>query len=265
LNFYTQQSIFTDPGKYADLYKDLPKSYDELCKLIKSQLIHPNTDLPQFRNVIPAERVNDDASYNDVRSMLEGLIKYNPAGLILERKPEERLILTCRYHAILLASILKSRGIPVRLRYGYATYLLPEHHVYHVVCEIWNKEESRWMLVDPDRRLIDIQPGQFEFAGDVWKLFLSNKIKPELYGVPGWWGEHPIYSILCHDIASVLGYEYIYRDHPPIAANPYSIYNATKDQINILSKTAAMLKNPDKYFNEIKSIYEKNTFLQFKK
>jgi hypothetical protein len=264
LEFYKQYSQFTDPGKYAYLYKDLPESIPGLMKLIKSQLIHPDADLPLYRNEIPAERVNDDAAYPDVQSILSGLLSYNSSGLIIDRKPAQRLLLTCRFHSILLASILKSRGIPVRLRYGYATYLIPGYHVYHVVCEVWNKEESRWMLFDADRQKADIPKGQFEYASDVWEQFVNNKIKPELYGVPGWWGEHPIYSILCHDIASVLGEEYIYQNHPPICSNPYSIYKASTDQKKVLSKAALLLCDADRNFDKIKSIYEKNDFLKFK-
>ncbi|MBN1143130.1 MAG: hypothetical protein JXA72_01860, partial [Bacteroidales bacterium] len=45
LEFYKQYSSFTDPGEYAYLYKNLPDSLPELCRLIKSQIIHPFAEL----------------------------------------------------------------------------------------------------------------------------------------------------------------------------------------------------------------------------
>jgi hypothetical protein len=55
LDFYRQYSIFTDPGEYAYMYKNLPDSLPELCSLIKSQFIHPYSELPQYREQLPKE------------------------------------------------------------------------------------------------------------------------------------------------------------------------------------------------------------------
>ena len=149
LDFYKQYSSFTDPGEYAYLYKNLPDSLPELCSLIKSQFIHPYAELPQYRDQIPKERWNESVKYPTVKSILKGLLSYDSRGLVKDRKPEDRLVLGCRENAILLASILKYRGIPARVRYGHATYLIPGFHTSHVICEVWNENEKRWMLVDP--------------------------------------------------------------------------------------------------------------------
>ena len=141
LSFYRHQSSYTDPGEYSSHYKALPESLPELCRVIKAQFIHPDADLPRYRDLIPLERSREDEKYPTVKTILAGLLAYNPAGLTDDRKPEQRLIVSCRYHAILLASILKDRGIPVRVRYGFAHYLYPGHHIYHVICEVWNDQE----------------------------------------------------------------------------------------------------------------------------
>jgi hypothetical protein len=41
LEFYRQYSIYTNPDEYESMYSNLPDSLASLCKLIKSQLIHP--------------------------------------------------------------------------------------------------------------------------------------------------------------------------------------------------------------------------------
>jgi hypothetical protein len=264
LDFYRQYGFYTNPGDYEPMYANLPDSLAELCKLIKSQLIHPITDLPRYRDLIPQDRSYEDLKYPTVQTILAGLKNYNPDGLIIDRKPADRLVVSCRYHAILLASILKHRGIPVRVRYGFASYLYPKYHIYHVICEVWSNNEKRWMLIDPDSQIIEISSQQFEFAGDVWTKNQQGKIDPNTYGVPNWWGSHPILDVLCHDLASVLGNEHIYYNRPPISADTtLNVKNMSADQIDIMNKISALMTNVDANFNELQNIYNENKQLQF--
>ena len=264
LKFYTGYSFYTDPGKYVSLYKNLPDSLTDLCKLIKSQLIHPIADLPKYRDLIPPERSYEDLKYPTVKTILAGLKSYNPDGLTNNRKPEQRLVVSCRYHAILLASILKHKGIPTRVRYGFASYLYPGYHIYHVVCEVWNKNESKWILVDPDRQLMGLTPQQFEFSGDVWAEYRLGKLDPTKYGVPDWWGSNTILDAFCHDLASVLGNEHIYFDRPPISADTtMDAKNLNPDQLSLMDKVSKLMKNIDGNFYELRTIYDQNQQLQF--
>ncbi|MGB3861765.1 MAG: transglutaminase family protein, partial [Candidatus Aminicenantaceae bacterium] len=155
LHFYRQYSSFTDPGEYAYLYENLPDSLPELCSLIRSQFINFAWELDMYREQIPKERSNESLKYPTVKSALEGLLSYDSSGLVKDRKPEDRLVLGCRDNVILLASILKHRGIPARVRCGHATYLIPEFHASHTICEVWNENDKRWMLVDPSADMID--------------------------------------------------------------------------------------------------------------
>jgi len=123
LALYRQYSEYTDPGEYAYLYEGLPDSLQELCRLIKSQYINP-IELHMYGDKISQERLNDIMKYPTVKSALEGLLSYDSSGLVQDRIPENRLILICRDNSILLASILKYRGIPARVRYGFASYLV---------------------------------------------------------------------------------------------------------------------------------------------
>ena len=136
LEFYRQYSSFTDPGEYAYLYENLPDSLTELCSLIRAQFLHQVSELPMYRDQLPKERWNESLKYPTVKSALAGLLSYDSRGLVKDRKPEDRLVLTCREYALLLASILKYRGIPARARYGHATYIIPDFHTSHVICEV---------------------------------------------------------------------------------------------------------------------------------
>lgn len=265
LNYYRQYGADTDPGIYAGLFTPLPTTLVELCRMIKAQLIHPIADLPQYRHQIPAERHNDDEHYPTVKTLLEGLMSYNPAGLILERPPEQRLIVSCRYHAILLAAILKYQGIPVRVRYGFAHYLAPGRHIYHVICEVWNSQEQRWMLVDPDRQKVDFPRRQFAFAGDVWLQYQHAAIDPSRYGVADWWGAHPILAVLCQDFMAVQGKEHpLYWEHPPIAEEVQMDVRAIpEERMAILNQIAIFLQQPDDHLHELQTLYTTYQFLHY--
>ena len=205
LDFYRQSSAFTDPGEYAYLYENLPDSLPELCILIRSQFIHPYAELPRYRDQIPKERWNESFRYPTVQSILEGLVTYNSSGLTKDRKPEDRLVLGCRHNAILLASILKYRGIPARIRTGHVTYLRPGFHLSHTICEVWNKYENRWMLVDPSMVKIDFSREQFDFSHELWLKLQKEEIDPDQYGFPGRYsGFVSIVGKVCPDLASIL-------------------------------------------------------------
>ncbi len=267
LDFYKLYSSFTDPGEYAYLYNNLPDSLPELCRLIRSQYINYGWELDDYRELIPEGRWNESVKYMTVRSALKGLLSYDSSGLVKNRKPENRLILTCRDNAILLASILKYRGIPTRVRYGFATYLIPGFHPYHVICEVWNKNDNRWMLIDPSADKIDFSREEFEFSNDVWLKMHNNKIDPELYGIPGeFTGLMPIILVLCSDQASILGNEYTIGQYPPIL--DYAIENKQipSKHIETLSKIGELMKAIDaESISELKEIFDTNPQIQFTK
>ena len=265
-DFYRNYSQYTNPGKYAYLYDSLPDSLADLCELIKCQFIHP-VDLGPYRDLIPSRRHYEDPKFPTAEKLLAGLLKLDPDGLTCNRKPENRLIVTCRYHSIFLASILKYRGIPTRVRYGFAPYLSQNRdlHICHVICEVWNEKDKRWMLVDPDRRMVDFPRNEFELAGDVWLQYQNGEIEnPEKYGVAKTWGDYNILDMLCHDLISVLGKELLYWERPPISENEsIDLNKLEKEKVEVLNKISLLLKNPDEHLIEIKDIYEKYNFLKY--
>jgi hypothetical protein len=223
-------------------------------------LINPVADLAPYRDRIPPERHHEDSKFPTTADLLAGLAQLNPAGLIPDRLPEERLVVTYRYHAILLASILKHRGIPTRVRYGFAPYLDPGRHISHVICEVWNEAERRWMLVDPDRQMINFPREKFEFAGDVWQ---QEGIDVSQYGMGISWGAYAVLDMLCHDFASVQGRELLYWEHPPLTGNiRMNVETIPAEQLEIVNRIAALLHEPKKHFQKLQSLHDNHKFLQ---
>ncbi len=267
LDFYKQCSPYTDPGEYAYLYKNLPDSLPELCRLVKSQTIHPFAELPGYKDLIPKERSNEYNKYPTVKSILEGLLSYDSSGLVSDRKPEDRLVLICQQNAILLASVLKYRGIPARVRYGFATYLIPGFHTSHVICEVWNEIENRWMLVDPSTNMIDFNREEFDFSNDVWLKMQKKEIDPKIYGMPGlneFNGSPFMTTVICFDLASVLGNEYPVGQHSPLLDHVFKNNQFTTEQIEILNKISEVMMSLDAdHISELHKIYYNTSEIQF--
>lgn len=267
LDFYRQYSFFTDPGKYEYLYEKLSDSLPELCRLIKSQIIHPYNDLPKYRELIPQERWNEAFSYPSVKSILEGLVSYDSSGFINNRKPEDRLVLGCNQNAILLASILKFRGIPARVRTGHATYIMPGFHISHTVCEVWNENEIRWMLVDPSMDMVDYSREKFDFSNELWLRLQNEEIDPNLYGIPRrYTGLVSIVGKVCTDLASILGTEYPIDQYAPILDDIFQNNQLSSKQIETLNKISELMKLIDsESLSELKEIYNNNPEIQITK
>lgn len=268
LEFYRQYSSFTDPGEYEYLFENLPDSLPELCRLLQSQFIHPYAELPKYRELIPKERWNESLWYPTVKSILEGLLSYDSSGLVKGRKPENRLVLYCREYSILLASILKYRGIPARVRYGHATYLIPGFHASHVICEVWNGNDQRWMLVDPTTGMIDFSREKFDFSNDLWLKMQREEIDPNLYGVPGnYTGLVSILGKVCPDLASILGTEYTIYQYAPILDYAFQNNNQlSSKQIEMLNRISELMKSIDAdNISKLQDIYNNTPEIQITK
>jgi len=264
LEFYKQYSSFTDPGKYAFVYENLPDSLPELCSLIKSQFIHPYAELPEYREQIPEERWDESFRYPTVESVLEGLLSYDSRGLVKDRKPQDRLVLGCRDYAILLASIVKYRGIPARVRCGHATYIIPGFHASHTICEVWNENDKRWMLVDPGMNMVDFGRDKFDFSNDVWLQMQKKEIDPNLYGIPGQYsGLVSILAKVNTDLASILGTEYPIYQYAPILEYAFKTNQLPAEQNEILNRISELMKSLDaKNLLKLQEIYNNTPQIQ---
>lgn len=243
LDLFRQYGECTDPGEYRSLYAGLPTGLEALCARIKQQLVHP-VDIGRFPEL--AGTGSEDERFYAVQDMLAELLKRNPGGLVPDRRPAQRLRLSCRFHALLLASILKSQGVPARLRVGFAAYLSPPGlHLAcdHWLCEVWDRGRGRWILVDPDRGRVDVPPGQFEAAGEVWLAVQQGKADPSRYGVWKWWGRDYVKANLLHDLSCVTGRELIYWEGPALARKPAAA--CSPEELRFLAEAARLLQDVD--------------------
>lgn len=279
LDHYRQFSLFTNPGLYKDsLVKELPDDVLEIGKLVKMNTIHrmmlamgntgANADL-KFGDMskVPWWRQLEDDNLPTTAAMLAELYRRDPRGLTFERKVEDRIVVTCRSVSILMASILKSKGIPTRVRSGNAPYFdlgpLGKVSVDHWIDQYWNAAEERWVTIDADALFLamdldifDQPDGAFDFPAKAWLDMRAGKIDPMRFhnGKPER-GPIVILWSLFYDFHSLMNNETIYM-HNPVYGRPEKFGQLTAGELAKIDNLAQLMLDPDKSFDKLVGIFE---------
>jgi len=263
LDGYVKQTAFTDPGEFAFLYENLPKSFNKVCDLIKIQLIHP-MEAREMGDILPEGRGPEDGDFPNVSSMLRELVMRDSSGLTMARKPEDRLIVACYHHALFLASICRYQNIPVRLRGGFARYYEKEAEVRfgHVVCEVWNADEKCWVMIDPDRNIIDVTTSRFEFPSTAWQHFYGTEYRNIRHISSVGEGFQALIHILLLDQSFVLSNERNYWHTPEFVFNKnFNFNNLEEKQVQTINEIAQLMAEPEINITQLQQCYDKNSFL----
>ena len=223
LQAYRQHSSITDPGVYADCFQNLPHDIGELIDLIGSVMGHYERDIEGTGYILPPERL-PDLDARSIEKILSRIFALNPQPLVEGRPLEQRFMSVCRDACLMLCSILRSQGVPARVRYGFA-YMLHQKNkpmADHVFVEYYVQSEKRWKLTDGrlhrvlcetykievDR--VDIPTEYFINPSDAWlKAQENQKFASRLSGLKfnpvfGLWKTR---NLLMYDLASLSGYE----------------------------------------------------------
>ncbi len=193
-DFYSTQSVITEPGDHAALFKNLPIEVSELCRTIQGWVMHI-ADESLFEYKIPSKDYAEiDSRY--ARVIIQKILEKNPGNLTQTRNIQDRIVGVCRDMALLACSILRSRGIPARLRVGFFDYLIPGIYLDEIFLEYWSESKEKWCIADVrmspeliekyklniDFDLYDIPPEKFIFAEQAWNLCREGKINPRHIG-----------------------------------------------------------------------------------
>lgn len=160
LQHYARHDALTHPAGLAPLFEALPAGASALCGVLSGLIVHtswadkygipPGTALPRETKPV-AERLAE--------------IQQRFAGpLAAARAPTARPFGTCRDFALLLCSALRHRGIPARVRCGFATYFASARYADHWICEYWMADQQRWAMADA--QLDRLQRDQLSIAFD---------------------------------------------------------------------------------------------------
>lgn len=262
LDLYTHQTDLTDPGDYIYLYDALPESIDSLCLLIKCQLIHPMEALQMGYSL---NQIIKEGAIKNTKEILKALIQKDSSGLSFSRIEDDRLLIACHHHAMLLTSILRSRNIPVRMRFGFARYFEEQAGVRfgHVICEVWKEDEQRWMLVDPDRHYVDLSPRRFDFAHEAWFNLKNNRIDKQVYVSSIDDGLKGVVNLVALDAAHVIHEERMHWIYPEVAMKEIKTFDdLDRTEWKALDSAAVLMQDPDLNFVLIDSLYRRQPGFQ---
>jgi hypothetical protein len=188
--FYTTQSVFSDPGEFARLYEALPDDPRELAVVVRRLMIH-RMEGELFDCPIAEDRLHDDAETRYVDEILKLIVRRVDEPLTVPRDYADRFVGVCRDFALLYCSFLRAKGVPARIRSGFADYFGDDgFHIDHVVTEYWDVERG-WLFADPevteghtvDFDPMDVPRDRFLVAGQAWQTIRAGKADPKSFGL----------------------------------------------------------------------------------
>ena len=275
---YLSFGTFTNPGLYKQrLIDDLPSDIRRLGVLVRKNIVHrttlaggnsgTNADL-RFGDMtrMPWWRQPEDDILVTTAAMLAELYRRDDRGFVGDRSPQDKLILTCRYVAVLMASILKAKGIPARARSGNAGYFEPGRSDDHWINQYWDEAGGRWVTIDADGSLslherfdpYDIPDGTFDFPGRAWLDIRSDNVDPAYFCHAG--GERGAVVVawsLFHDFHSLMHDENIYL-HIPSLVRVENFPNLTEQQRAQIDELALLMLEPDANFGRLQELWNTN-------
>jgi len=282
LNHFLQFGTYTYPGLYeSKLKNDLPDDIREIGELVRKNIIHrttlasgntgENADM-RFGDMtkVPWWRQPEDDILVTAAAMLAELYRRDIQGFILNREPKDKLVLTCRFVSILVASILKSKQIPARVRAGNASYFdmgnLGDVSADHWINQYWDEKEKRWITIDVDGSMsfvgnfdpYDMPDNKFDFPAKAWLEIRSGRLDPNhFYNAKPQFGAIVVLWSLFYDFHSLMNNEIIYIYGP---AGKYGqdkkFKNLTKKEFEKIDNLAQLMLNPDENYEKLVDIWE---------
>jgi hypothetical protein len=273
LEYYAHHSFFTNPGKHSALFSNLPNDIAELCEIVQGIIIHQYW-APAYGYHIPESKA---AEYRirTVQKKLSRLIELHPGPITQRREPPDRIGGNCRDFALVLTAILRSQGRPARMRCGFATYFSPpgkEWYEDHFICEVWDRDQNSWGIVDPQldakqQNVLGISfdpcsiPQEYFLpGGEAWLKAFNNKVDPRCFGYGETIGGLPnIRGNLIRDLALLNKVEILGWDCWGLIEGDDT--SMDQDDLELLNKAAALSLDFEKH-DKMVELYQKEMRLR---
>lgn len=283
LEFYKQTSCYTDLGLYKEFAKNLPDDLETLSLLLRHQTVHPfdlldeeiRKDTDYFygdMTSVPKTSLNfENDLFPTAQSIIAELLRRDK-NFSLNRNIQDKVHVCCREDAILLASILKAKGIPARVRSGFTTYVSETDAAGdHWITEYYNEKEQRWILVDADMyfndaileeyeidfNLLDIPREKFIFGAEAYLKLRKGILKekdiyyasyPYTYGLPA------AIRGLFYDFHSLKNDEIIFLHQPKYVKEKNFLLS--EEEYQELDELATLMLEPNANFLKLKEIWD---------
>lgn len=269
---YASQSPVTDPGELADRLEAVPADLTSLQRAACRLVFHYRADGDFAENNIAQDRIGEiDTRYAD--QMLERLVELHDGALTDERLPHQRLVGCCRDFTVLFLALARHKGLPARARVGFATYFAAGWNVDHEIAEVWDTDEQRWRLVDPELHEghvdptdgaavdpLDVDPARFIVAPQAWLACRAGRADPERFVVApdldipmtrSW--PYLVHNLL-QDLAALNKREMVLWDSWGLAERGH----LSPDQLDLLDRVARTMMDGEVSVQDLRDLYARD-------
>lgn len=215
LAYYTSPGIFTGIQGFESQIDTIPNDVAAIAGTVQGLLIHEAL-APLYQVALPGDRVSEKQLHSAV-AMLSCAARLDGLPVSEARVPSHRVVGVCRHFATLFVACMRHKGIPSRVRCGFADYFEPGKHAEHWVGEYWHADQGRWVLVDaqiddlqrsifrPTFDTLDVPRDRFLVAGDAWRECRGGGADPMTFGVTGtpMWGLVEVLGEVFQDLAAL--------------------------------------------------------------
>ena len=258
----------TSGGKYAAALEKLPSDPAALIAVVQGLMVHEYAASDFYGFAIPEKR-KAESHIRPAEEMLDRIFALDSRPLVVPREVEERLVGVCHHFVVLLTAMLRAKGVPARARYGFGPYFNPGFFEDHSICEYWNAAKSRWVLVDPQfdevwrQRLkishdaLDVPRDGLLVGADAWAKCRAGEADASRFGIfkGGLRGMWFIAGVLIRDLAALNKMEMLQWDVWGAMPRPDES-QLTDEQLSFFDRIAALTRDPDASFGELRSLYE---------
>jgi hypothetical protein len=186
---WRQQDALTDPGAFAEAFRDLPDDPAQLRRIVSELIVHLSWTAHYG---IAASSPSRDTL--PVAERLRLTLAAAPMSLTSARPADRRTFGTCRDYALVLCGMLRHQGRSARVRCGFASYFTASPHEDHWICEYWSDSAARWIRtdaqIDDHQRAhlgltfdcADLPDDAFLSAGQAWRRVRAGDARPGDFG-----------------------------------------------------------------------------------
>jgi Transglutaminase-like superfamily len=266
LEFYTRPGPLTSAGQYAPLLAGLPHDIAGLAAVGQGLLVHEFMAADYGAPLSEADR--ESVHTRPAEQWLAQIVARDDRPLSIAREPAGRLAANCRHFTVLMVTLLRAQGVPARARCGFGAYFGTGVFEDHWVCEYWNREQARWVLVDAqiddvqrgwfpiDFDVTDVPRDQFLVAGQAWDQVRAGAADPDQFGLSeikefgDWW----IAANLMRDASALLNLELLPWDC--WGAMPKPGQPIDPELAALFDRLARLTRAPDESLPELRGLSE---------
>jgi hypothetical protein len=183
----------TRTSEVTEAIGELPTDLAALRAVSQQLVAHYAGSSDGTSGPVEGERLNEvDTRY--AQAMFARLLAMGPPTLSRPRPPDERIVGCCRDFAVLFVAMARHKSYPARVRVGYATYFRAGWYLDHVIAEVWDSDQRRWRLIEPEIGdlfapeggafdPLDVPPERFVTGPRAWSAARAGQIDPERFVV----------------------------------------------------------------------------------